>query len=223
MRKRKILEKDGANRWKTGCFIAALVAALAVFFVMLGLEKSVLSDYERGEVYVAVKPIPRGYRLNMEEIFEYLEVRGMDVALIPETAVKNPEELMTLVPCYEIETGTVITSGMFTDMEEELKSMKDPVIAGLKADDLYQVAGGLIRAGDRIHVYRVDEENEAKPVWENLYVQSVFDQSGTLITGSDKTSSAHRMNVYLDKEDIAFFYSELAKGTLRVVKDYELK
>lgn len=36
--------------------------------------------------------------------------------------------------------------------------MEDPVIAGCKADDLYQIVGGVLRAGDRINIYQVDEQ-----------------------------------------------------------------
>ena len=37
------------------------------------------------------------------------------------------------------------------------KDMTQPVVAGFKADDLYQVVGGVLRSGDRINIYQVNE------------------------------------------------------------------
>lgn len=99
--------------------------------------------------------------------------------------------------------------------------LKEPVIAGFKADDLYQVVGGVLRAGDRIHIYRVSEEKETTLIWDNVYICQVFDQSGVSIESGNSTAAAQRINVYLDREDVEEFYSELALGTLRVVKAYK--
>ena len=105
-------------------------------------------------------------------------------------------------------------------LDEIVQEIKDPVIAGFKAEDLYQVAGGVLRAGDRIHVYTVTDERETVLLWENVYVQGVFDQAGARIENGDTSTAAQRLNVYLAKEDVEAFYSGLASGMLRVVKVY---
>ena len=107
---------------------------------------------------------------------------------------------------------------MFETKNEITAQMEEPVVAGLRADDLYQVVGGVLRAGDRIHIYRVNEEGEAELAWENVYVQGVFDQSGTAISNDDRDTAAQRINVYLDKKVIEEFYSQLNAGALRIVK-----
>ena len=107
---------------------------------------------------------------------------------------------------------------MFESLNEIWEQMEEPVIAGFKADDLYQVVGGTLRPGDRIHVYRVNEDKEAVLIWENVYVAEVFDQTGNRIESDNSNAAAQRINVYLDKADVAPFYAELAAGTLRVVK-----
>lgn len=142
----------------------------------------------------------------------------METALIPEHAALMPEELEGRMTVFGVDSGTVMTAGMFCDVNEMTKGMEEPVIAGLKADDLYQVAGGVLRAGDRIHVYSVSENHEVNLIWENLFVQEVFDQTGKQIQSGDTATSAQRINVYLDRADVGKFYSELATGTLRVVK-----
>lgn len=49
-------------------------------------------------------------------------------------------------------------------------------------------------------------------------MQEVFDQAGTRIANGDRVTAAQRINIYLDKKDVDAFYSELASGTLRVVR-----
>ena len=79
------------------------------------------------------------------------------------------------------------------------------------------MAGGILRAGDVIQIYSV-QAGETVPVWQEIYVQQVFDASGKQIENADRTTAAQRMNLYLEQEDVARFYTELAAGSLRAVK-----
>ena len=73
---------------------------------------------------------------------------------------------------------------------------------------------------DQMHIDEnsITEDKRIGRVWENLWVQSVFDQSGKEIRNPDQTGAAQRINVYLNKAEVSAFYTELASGTLRVVK-----
>ncbi len=215
MKKEKVLHKSWF--WN-GSIAAALIAAIAIFGVMLQMEKNVLTKYERGSIYVAVQEIPEGQLITEENYTKYFEERQLDKSCIPETALSSMEQVEGLVPVATIEQGVLLTKGMFEELNQILGTMQEPVIAGMKAEDLYQVAGGVLRAGDRIHIYSVGEEGDAKLVWENIFVQETFDQSGNVIANGDTQSAVQRMNVYLDKSEVEAFYSELASGTLRVVK-----
>lgn len=198
--------------------MAALIAALAVFVVMLQLEKGMLAEYEQGTIYAAAEKIPRGQMITQETYSLYFQEKLLDKSCIPESALCSPEQVTGLAAAFDIEPGVLLTAGMFERLDDVLEEMDEPVVAGFKAEDLYQVAGGVLRAGDRIHIYRVSEEGQAVPVWENVYVQEVFDQAGARIVNGDKATAAQRINIYLDKRDVEAFYSELAGGALRVVK-----
>lgn len=219
-RKRKG-DKLSADKWKTGGIIAALVAAAAVFAAMLQLEKNMLTEYERGTVYAAVKTIPKGQLITEQNWSQYVKEQELERSCIPESALDSPEQIIGLVPEFDVEPGVLLSQGMFEKVSEVLGELKEPVIAGFKADDLYQVVGGVLRAGDRIHIYRVSEEKETTLIWDNVYICQVFDQSGVSIESGNSTAAAQRINVYLDREDVEEFYSELALGTLRVVKAYK--
>lgn len=218
MRKEKQKKEAASERWKTGGVIAALAAAAAVFVVMLQMEKGMLTQYEKGTVYVAATEIPKGQMVTAENQSLYFQEKSLDSSCIPDSALRSPEQVNGLAASFDIEPGVLLAEGMFESLEDILRGMKEPVVAGFKAEDLYQVAGGVLRAGDRIHIYRVSEEGQAVLVWDNVYVQEVFDQAGSRIASGDSVTAAQRINIYLDKKDVEAFYSELAGGALRVVQ-----
>ncbi len=199
---------------------AALAAAVAVFVILLQIEKSVLGQYEKEIVYVASAPIPKGQVIAEENFSGYFTQQELDVRCVPETALRRPEQVWGMAAVFDVEKGVLLTRGMFEGMEDVLKGMTDPVIAGFRAEDMYQVVGGTLRAGDRVHIYCI-QDGEAVLAWEAVYVQQVFDASGGNIPSGDKSKTAQRINVYLDKEDVGDFYKSLAEGSLRVVKIYE--
>lgn len=201
-----------------GAVAIGLVLAVIVYAVMLNAEKNLLENYAKETVCVAIKTIPEGQRLTEADYLTYFTLQEIDASLVPTAAIRTPEQLEGMIARYDIDECTLVTSGMFENVNEITAGMEEPCIIGVKADDLYQVVGGVLRAGDRIHIYSVSEENETTLVWDNVYVQGVFDQAGNQIVSGDTLTAAQRINVYLDKEDVPYFYSELARGSLRVVK-----
>lgn len=201
-----------------GSMVAALVAAVGIFLLLIHMEKQTLADYEKEVVYIAEKKMPKGIKITETNFAEYMTPTELNKKLVPDTAVKTWEQVSESAVKEEIEAGVFLTTGMFEPYQQITGDMEQPVIAGFKAEDLYQVVGGVLRAGDRIHIYTVSEEGTAGLVWKGVYVEQVFDGAGNAIAADNGTSPAQRMNVYLDAEDVEFFYTELAKGALRVVK-----
>lgn len=210
-------KKQSVSRFKTGGAIAALIASAAVFIVMVQTEKNILTGYERGTVYTAAVEIPRGQLITEENYIQYFKEQQLDKSCIPPTALCTPEQVMGLVAAFDIEPGVLLTGGMFRELDLILAKMENPVVAGFKADDIYQVAGGVLRAGDKVNIYAVREE-ETHLVWRDVFVQQVFDASGAAISNADGVTAAQRVNVYLNEADVEDFYAELAGGSLRVVK-----
>lgn len=202
---------------KMGAGIAGIVAAVAVFLVLMQMEKSAMEQYEKDYVYVAAAEIPKGEVLTADNYSQYIKTMEIETRNIPKTALRTVEEVQESAAVFDVEEGVVLTTGMFESREEILGEIDEPVIAGFKADDMYQVAGGVLRAGDRIHLIQITNEG-AELIWENIYVQSVFDQSGGKIANDDMITAAQRVNIYLDKEDVEEFYATLTSGTVRVVK-----
>lgn len=206
------------NNILLGAIILGLIVSVIIYVVMLNAEKNALSAYEKGSIYVAAKPIPKGTVISDVNCGYYFELTELDKSVISPNAVTDINQLIGMIPQSTIDEGTFVTRGMFQHIDTIISEMEAPVIAGFTVDDLYQVVGGTLRAGDRIHIYSVDQENNAKLIWSNVYVQQVFDNIGINIPNSDSSTAAQRINVYMDNSDIAQFYSELTLGSLRVVK-----
>lgn len=203
--------------------IAAFVAASAVFVILLQIEKKTLEDYEKAVVYVATEQIPRGEWITEENKDTYLERMEIDRKIVPEQAITETGALQEQIAVYTIAPGTVITAGMFETAAAITAEMERPVIAGFRAEDLYQVVGGVLRAGDRINLYCIEKEAESQETvsresWKNVFVQQVFDQSGSSIASGDDKTPAQRVNIYLEEAAVPEFYGALAKGTLRAVR-----
>ena len=201
------MSKSTKNKIWNGSILAAFIAAAAVFILMLQAEKKVLAEYEKITVCVTIDDLPKGESITEGKI-------------VPDTAIKNMDEITGRIAVHRIEKGSVVTQGMLESEEQITGEMEEAVIAGFRAEDLYQAVGGVLRAGDRIHIYCIDKEETAKekPVWKNLFVQQVFDQNGNAIDSGDTTTPAQRINVYMDNGKVDDFYRNLAKGSLRVVK-----
>lgn len=218
MRKKDKEEKRQSwKRLRTGGILAALAASVAVFAAMVQMEKNILTQYEKGMIYAALKTIPEGQMITEENWEEYFEEKQLDKSCIPPTSLSSPDQITGLVAAFPIEQGVLLTQGMFHRLDDILKQMENPVVAGFKAEDISQVAGGVLRAGDRINIYAVRGEGTSL-VWADVFVQQVFDASGNTISNTDSTTAALRVNVYLDQSEVEEFYSELSTGSLRVVK-----
>lgn len=218
MKERKKRERrQGASRLKLGGVVAALAASVAIFITMVRMEKNILTQYEKKTIYTAAAEIPKGQLITADNYQQYFIEQQLDQSCIPPTALCSPGQVTGLVAVYDIEPGILLTGGMFQEMDSILKEMREPVVAGFKAEDIYQVAGGVLRAGDRVNIYSV-KEGETGLVWSNVFVQQVFDASGTAISNGDTVTAAQRINVYLNVTEVQDFYTELAGGSLRVVK-----
>lgn len=206
-----------------GAIFSALIVAVIIFIVMLNTEKNMLLDYEKGMIYTTIKSIPQGQVITEINYIDYFVEKEIDRTLVTDASITSFEQLIGLFPVRAIEKGTMVSKSMFESVNEITKNMKNPVEVGLKADDLYQVVGGILRTGDKIHIYTVEESEtgEVTLVWPDVYVNKVFDTSGLLIENEDSTTSASRINILLEKEYVEEFYKELALGSLRVVKEQQ--
>lgn len=212
------MKKKGKNLFWTGSIALAFISAITVYVILLQIEKNELSDFEKETVYMAKTQISKGQKIDEQNWDRFFEAVDMDVRWIPEQAIKAGEEVQEMLSGQNIDRGVVMTKSMFIRMDSLIDDMTEPVIAGLKADDIYQVSGGILRTGDKIHIFSVNEDGSVTLKWSNVFVQQAFDGAGNMIPAEDTDTVAQRINIFMEKEDVEELYSHLGTGSLRVVK-----
>lgn len=226
MNRRKDREdRKGAESRKKGLpgiILAAFTAAAVTYIVLLNVEKNALSAYEKGDCWVLAQALEKGTEITADNVGSIFCAAQADLRHIPQEAVADPQTLLGAQAAITIPGGSIVTEPMFTSAGSFRSALEHPVIAGCRADDLYQLVSGTLRSGDRIHIYTVDEElGETYLVWDNVMVYQTFDSAGNLIPPQDTLSAAARINVLLEEGTAELFYSELYRGSLRAVKLWE--
>ncbi len=208
--------KKEMHRVKLGIYIAALITAAGVFAIMTYLQRVSLSDFEKREIYVASTDIPEGVVIDHDNYTDYLTIKSVDAGCVPEIVFDVSILENGVTPSFDIEKGTVLTPTMFSGYDEHLAQMKEPVLAGFKADDLSKVASGVLRAGDIIDIYSGDPvTGEGKLLCGDVYIERGYDGSGNEVSAGD---SAMMFNIWLESENVADFYDGLSSGSLYVVR-----
>lgn len=204
--------------------LGCLVAALAVYGAAIHIQAQILSAYDKGTVYTASASMAAGDVMKGDEAAGKVAPIEIAAGAVPADAVTDPAQLADSAARYDIEPGTILCLSMFETVDDMVAGMKEPVIAGFRSEDIYQVVGGVLRAGDIISIYTIDNVAEIGTAeyvgtlrWDNVRVQEVFDSSGIAISSIDDATPASRVNVYMDKGEVEEFYAKLAQGSLRVV------
>lgn len=219
------MNKAGKERVKKerrilpGVIIIAFIAAAITFFLLLNIEKNMLQDYEKASVWVAAGNLQESLEINVQNVEKCFVRIEMDKSQIPEYAIEDIQNLVGSQTALMLPKGTVITAPMFRTIDTYIDNMTDPVIIGCKADDLYQVASGILRKGDFVNVYTVNDElEETYLLWEDVLIYQTFDSAGNQIAGEDMTTAAARINLLMEERYAEQFYTELHNGSLRMVK-----
>ncbi len=214
-------ERERKNIWP-GVILMAFLASLATFFLLLNMEKNALEAYEKVPVWTTNCELAKGLELTENGLNQCLVQVEMDKTKVPEHLIETPEGLVGKQTLYAIPQGTILTSSMFTQEETYRKGLKQPVIAGCKGDDLFQLVSGVLRKGDLVNVYTVNKEvEETYMLWENVMVYQVFDAAGNVIAPEDTATPAARVNLLLEEGCTELLYNELDAGSLRLVKVWE--
>ncbi len=205
-----------------GIIIAAFLASIATFFILLNVERNALKDFETVTVWVTTCELAEGMEMTKMGIGECLTQMEIDKNKVPAKRVESAETLINKYTELNIPQGTILIETMFSDDESFRMNINNPVIAGCKGDDLFQLVSGVLRKGDLVHVYMVNKEmGETYMLWENVLVYQVFDASGNLIPPEDILTPAARVNLLIEEGYTEQFYNELDKGSLRLVKVWD--
>jgi hypothetical protein len=208
-----------------GAIFAAFAAALIVYVVLLHVEKNALSAYEKATVLTMAQDAEKGILITAENVNQYFIAKDIDKSLIPKAAVTDRDQLIGHYVTSNLDQGAIVTASMTELVTEAIGYIRNPVVAAFRVDDLYQATNGILRSGDRIHIYKVEtiedgdtEMSQGVLLWENVLIWQVFDNAGATIQSTDEISAAVRANIILSQEDLERFYGEVSTGTIRIAK-----
>ncbi|WP_418748458.1 hypothetical protein [Faecalibacillus intestinalis] len=227
-RKEETKQRKKTEKGKYKILISAILAC-AVTVGLIKYQEQALSKYETvGVVCVkpSVKSLKEGTVINEETVKKYFSVEQRQKNTVSSTALMDMEKLIGKRTSIELYANDVITTAQFSDINEKLHEISDPVETSINATDLSQLVGGILREGDTIDISVIGDEGQLVYELRDVYVTKAFDSSGQIIdenlneAGDGTTSNENAMiiNVIIEKSDEALLDQQLSNGVVRIAK-----
>ena len=227
-RKEDTKQRKKTEKGKYKILISAILAC-AVTVGLIKYQEQALSKYETvGVVCVkpSVKSLKEGTVINEETVKKYFSVEQRQKNTVSSNALMDMEKLIGKRTSIEFYANDVITTAQFSDINEKLHEISDPVETSINATDLSQLVGGILREGDTIDISVIGDEGQLVYELRDVYVTKAFDSSGQIIdenlneAGDGTTSNENAMiiNVIIEKSDEALLDQQLSNGVVRIAK-----
>ena len=227
-RKEETKQRKKTEKGKYKILISAILAC-AVTVGLIKYQEQALSKYETvGVVCVkpSVKSLKEGTVINEETVKKYFSVEQRQKNTVSSNALMDMEKLIGKRTSIELYANDVITTAQFSDINEKLHEISDPVETSINATDLSQLVGGILREGDTIDISVIGDEGQLVYELRDVYVTKAFDSSGQIIdenlneAGDGTTSNENSMiiNVIIEKSDEALLDQQLSNGVVRIAK-----
>ena len=227
-RKEETKQRKKTEKGKYKILISAILAC-AVTVGLIKYQEQALSKYETvGVVCVkpSVKSLKEGTVINEETVKKYFSVEQRQKNTVSSNALMDMEKLIGKRTSIELYANDVITTAQFSDINEKLHEISDPVETSINATDLSQLVGGILRDGDTIDISVIGDEGQLVYELRDVYVTKAFDSSGQIIdenlneAGDGTTSNENAMiiNVIIEKSDEALLDQQLSNGVVRIAK-----
>lgn len=199
-----------------GRIFISLIVSIVTFVGLLVMQQTILAPNGTSNVFIAKENIEKNTIITADNIDKLFKMKKVDGELKVTNAVTNKKDIINKLVNKNLEKGSVISNNSFIDKNDIISKIKNPVEVSFKVNDISQVVGGTLRAGDIIDVSVTNEvTKENTDVLNNVYVDKTFTNEGKEIKKED-TSSAVAINIIVSKEDEAKLNKEIALGTIRI-------
>lgn len=199
--------------------VLCMLLASGVFVLLLNVETRKLSQYETGNVVVAVSDVTEAKEITEKNLAEYFVVEERPLSDIPEAAYLSLDELVGQYVQNDIDAGSVITESMLGELQN---SYGDAVLLGVNMEALSQSVAGTLRTGDVIDIYTVKVEEDDVVVVEKALSKVTIDRSytsaGVAILKDDESSIAQYITIPVHKDAVGTFYQALEDRRIEIVK-----
>ena len=190
----------------------AIIFAVVIYWILLSAETTVMSKYEKKQVFTLNKSISRGTKVDDPSIFSMKEI---DAKIVPDNAITDLNSIKDMYAMCTLTKNTVLTKDMFYTVAKSENGTREIsfALSGLSGS-----VNGTIRAADYIDLYILTpyivnkefpgavEENSisASPTYKKLYVSAAYTEEGVKIQNDDTTSIASRFTIVVPEKDADF-------------------
>jgi hypothetical protein len=210
------------------------IVALILFIGLLVIQSSILNQEEKLQVYQVVKDIGSGTKITEDNIDTYLDLKEVQLSLIPDDYITNPEMIIGKFVNRDYKAKDIITSDGLTDTEAlYLKNIENPVEVSFSASDISTAVAGTIREGDYINIYGMRKQDSTTSsswystsalttvdeyyTFRHLYVFRAFTSSGSRITGTETNGDESLVfSVVINEKDVELFNEMITNCSIRV-------
>lgn len=223
-REKRIRERRGKKAPNVKVLIYSFIITLTLYALMLFIERTVLNSEEYVTVYVAQADIDRNTLITADNVGVFFAAKERKSEWLPDSYITDAAQLVGMMTVQDIVKNEVITGNALSEHDRRTIGIASPVEVALNANNLSQVVGGIIREGDRINIWSVEETNnngvsniEAEKICDSAYVTRVFTSAGTQVKrDSVNDSVAMVINIIIPEDREKEFNIALEKGTLRI-------
>ena len=202
--------------WK---LLGSFFVAAALFGVLVGIEKNILSDYAKETVVLCKMDIPKGTKITEENVDKYYYSYEVDVAMVNGGCIKDKKELIDTVAARNLSAHEIVREGACTKEAEIYNRYHDPVEASVETNEAGDIVSGTIRKGDYVDIAVVNKDTlEYDLMLKNVYVLGAYTGTGEEVVDGMEGTAATMLTIVEEKENLALFYSARETGNVIVTK-----
>lgn len=199
--------------------IGSFFVAAALFGVLVGVEKNLLSSYEKEAVVLCKADIPKGTKITEENADQYFYMYEVDSVIVDSNCVKNKKDLFDTVTAKKLSAHEIVRMSDCTKEASIYNQFTEPVEASITASEPGDIVSGTIRRGDRVDIAVVNKDTLAyELMMKNVYVIDAFTSTGEKLTDEVEGTAATMLTIVEEKENLAKFYSARETGNVIVTK-----
>ena len=218
-KKNKVGNVSGKKKGVVMKLLGSLLVATALFGVLIGVEKNIMSSYEKEAVVLCKEDVPKGTKITKENVDQYFYMYEVDVALAKDDCLKNKESLYDTVSTRKISSQEIVREGFCMKEAEIYEAYKNPVECSITAANPGDIVSGTIRRGDRVDIAVVNKDTLAyELIMKNVYVLDAFTTTGEKLADVNAGTAATMLTIVEDKDNYAKFCSAREIGNVIVTK-----
>ena len=212
-------KKPGKGKERIWPVLVCLFLAVALFLLLLNVEKRQLENFQKRYVLVAIEDVADDTEITTENVTKYLALEERTMRDIPEAAYTDIQAVTGLYAEGGIDKGSMITKSMFGKLGS---ISEDEVLLSVDMEALDQSVAGTLRAGDRIDMFAVykeaDQDVSVAEVLSGVVIERSYTGSGIAIQKEDTTSIAQYITIPIHKNAVEAVYEALENKKIQIVK-----